>query len=106
MRARLCVKTDNCTALAAVAYFKSKTGTGIARIAREIAREFAESAFGPDFVAHIPGVANIVADAIRRLTQPEKKYTVPLQLRNVQRVTPVPRTTEFFASLKPPAPEQ
>ena len=102
MRARLSVKTDNFTALAAVSYFKSKTGTGIARLARELALEFSAAEFGPDFAAHLPGVANTVADALRRLTQPKTPKTVPALLRNVTRVVPTTRTPEFFASLRPP----
>ena len=102
MRARLSVKTDNFTALAAVSYFKSKTGTGIARLARELALEFSAAEFGPDFAAHLPGVANTVADALSRLTQPGKPKTVPTLLRSVTRFTPPTRTPEFFASLRPP----
>ena len=72
VRARLCVKTDNFTALAAVAYFKGNTGTGIARLARELALELSNAEFGPDFVAHLPGVANGVADTPSRRFQPQK----------------------------------
>ena len=102
VRARLSVKTDNYTALAAVAYLKSKTGTMVARLARELALELSGWVFGPDFAAHLPGVAKTLADALSRKTQPGKVFTLPAALRTATEAAGPPRDLGFFRSLRPP----
>ncbi len=101
VRARLSVKLDNMSALALVAHLKAK-GAGTARIAREIALEFADAEFGPDSVSHIPGVANGLADYLSRRHQPDHEAPFPPHLRGVRQVQGGARGPGWFRSLKPP----
>ena len=68
----------------------SQAASGMMRfLARELAFTFSRFAFEPDIVQHVPGIANITADALSRCCCPESAYTVPACLQSVIR-TPVP----------------
>ena len=102
VRSRLSIKADNMSALAMVAYYKAK-GSGVARIAREIALEVADAEFGPDVCAHVPGVVNGVADALSRRYQPGRFFEVPGFLAEAKEVVPPNRSASWFRSLHPPS---
>ena len=102
VRARLSIRADNMSALAMVAYFKAR-GTGVARIAREIALEIADAEFGPDIVAHLPGVANGAADVLSRRFQPGAAFRLPPLLAGAEEVVPPARSFAWYRSLNPPS---
>ena len=100
---RLCLRSDN---VGALSIFSSLKGSGVAinQIAREFALDAGKGAFEPDVIAHIPGVANDVADKLSRRLDP--KYSVswktPEFLRHAQRVEPPARPLGWWrARLSP-----
>lgn len=102
VRARLSFFADNVTARTALAIYKAKHSTGVSRIAREMALEFADAEFAPDFSNHLPGISNGVADSLSRQWEPKKAYTLPATLLHAQRREPEARNTAYFRSLRPP----
>ena len=102
LRARLSIRADNMIALAMVAYFKAR-GPGVARIAREIALEIAGAEFGPDVVAHLPGVANGAADSLSRRFQPGRVFVLSPLLVGLEEVEPPERNLAWYLSLRPPS---
>jgi len=50
------------------------TGQALGMIGREIALDIAALNHAPDLVSHIPGVANVTADALSRLQHPSGNY--------------------------------
>ena len=103
-RVILRVKSDNISAL--VMCLKLKTsghGTGI--IARELALDIACSEYRPQIAEHVPGVDNVIADALSRRFQPGAQVQLPRCLSNVQELVLPARGAEYFRTLgsKPPA---
>ena len=101
VRAKLLIKADNMSALALVAYFKAKGG-GPGKIARDVALEFADAEFGPDCVAHLPGVANKIADTLSRFFQPGHDVRLPAGLGHALRVHPPARPASWYLASSPP----
>jgi hypothetical protein len=103
-RVVLRVKSDNISAL--VMCLKLKTdgfGTGI--VARELALDIACSEYKPQIGEHIPGVDNVIADALSRKLQPGVVFNLPPCLRTVEEMVVPTRGMEFFRTLQngPPA---
>jgi hypothetical protein len=103
-RVVLRVKSDNISAL--VMCLKLKTdgfGTGI--VAREMALDIACSEYKPQIAEHIPGVDNIIADALSRRLQPGAHVQLPHCLHAVKELVLPPRGRDYFRTLecKPPA---
>ena len=87
-RARLCIRGDNVGAFMLICRMRPATAKQ-AIVAREIAFEFAESAFIPD-VTHTPGISNIIVDALSRTNAPGYESTFAHEsLSNTS-----PRTTQ------------
>ena len=68
-------------------------------IAREVALELSEAAFMPRHVVHVPGVMNVWADALSRLSSPRGHYAVPARLLSVPCAEPAKRTVAFYSTL-------
>ena len=102
VRARLSFFADNVTARTALAIYKAKHSTGVSRIAREMALEFADAEFAPDFSNHLPGISNGVADSLSRQWEPKKAYTLPTTLRHATQRAPGARGFAYFRSLMAP----
>ena len=49
----------------------------------ELALEVADGAFSPEFVQHIPGAANTIADMLSRRLQPGKQFVLPKALQGI-----------------------
>ena len=47
----------------------------------------------------MPGVANVMADALSRLTDPTKDYQIPEELLKVKRVEVPLRTRDWYKTL-------
>jgi hypothetical protein len=71
-------------------------------IARELALDVADAIYRPQVFVHIPGIANVLADALSREYGPRRKGTeVPAALsKAVRRFVPV-RTDQFYRTLAP-----
>ena len=61
------------------------SGTGAAKVAREIALDIAQDVYRPTLVQHIPGVSNVAADSLSRLEMPGSQYSIPAFLSEVSR---------------------
>ena len=103
-RVTLRVKSDNISALVMCLKLKT-TGHGTGIIARELALDIACSEYRPQIAEHIPGVDNVISDALSRRYQPGADAQLPHCLCKVQELVLPARGEEFFRSLgnKPPA---
>ena len=70
-------------------------------IARELALDIADSVYSPQLVTHVPGVANLAADALSRMYQPDKRYKLPPILKDAVRIDPEPRTAAWWRAAVP-----
>ena len=100
-RVRLSVRADNITTLTLLRKLRVK-GTGLTRVAQEMALDVATSTFEPDVCVHTPGVQNVIADILSRAFQPGVHFKLPPVLHNVQELFPPPRTRQWWRSLHPP----
>ena len=97
------VRSDSISALVLALKLKTK-GKGAGIIAREMALDIARACYSPVFAEHVPGVANVVCDALSRFDQPGKSAAVPALLQDVRRSNVQPRDEAYFTSLLgPPA---
>ena len=71
-RMRLAVRTDNIATLSLVARMQPHSPT-LGVIAREMALDIAGLSYAPDTVRHIPGIANVSADALSHRFEPYSK---------------------------------
>ena len=68
-------------------------------IACELALELSEAACMPRHVIHVPGVMNVWADALSRLSDHRSLYHVPAELKGVPRAFPPQRSADFYTTL-------
>ena len=98
-RASLCIRGDNVGALVLICKMRPASAKQ-AIIAREIALEFAASAFIPD-VVHTPGIANVIADALSRTSAPGYATSVThIALTHSVLRTPQTRNRQWYKSLE------
>ena len=75
-------------------------GPSLGLIARELALDISSSAFAPDDVAHIPGVANIAADVLSRRHLAEYvNRPLPSYLRPSMEIVPPTRDKSWWRTL-------
>ena len=81
-------------------------GAGPNLIAHDVALELADGAFAPQVVAHLPGVANGLSDALSRRFDPAKApWVLPRALQLVPRAAVPTRDAAYYiASVAPPLP--
>ena len=92
----LTIKSDNISALVMASKLII---TSSKLVAREVALELSEAAFMPKHVVHVPGVMNVWADALSRLSDPRSQYRVPAGLKGAPRVFPDRRSAAFNTTL-------
>ena len=92
------MKSDSISALTLAVYAQAR-GLGPAVVAREMALDIAESVYRPDVCAHLPGVMNVIADALSRKFVPGTKFAVPSLLREVPETTIPPRGRSWWRTL-------
>ena len=96
-RVRLTVRSDSVTALILALKLKAKSyGTGV--IAREIALDLADSLYFPTLAERLPGTSNWLCDALSR----PDEHEIPGMLQTITRDQPLPRTLEYFRTLRSP----
>ena len=72
----LAVRSDNRATLALVSKMQPHSAN-LGLVAREMALDIAAMSYSPDVVSHIPGVANVAADALSRRLEPGKVAALP-----------------------------
>ena len=92
----LTIKSDNISALVMASKLKI---TSSRLIAQEVALELSEAAFMPKHIIHVPGVMNVWADSLSRLSDPRRHYRVPAPLVSVPRASPGQRAAAFYTTL-------
>ena len=103
--ARLCVRSDSVSALTLVAKMRSKTPQS-STIARELALSMAIHGIRPRIVAHTPGVANVLADALSRRFQPGACWKLPAALGEVPETIVDPMRNDYYLTVGQPTAEQ
>ena len=71
-------------------------------IARELAMLFGDSAFRPRIAQHLPGITNVVCDALSRIHQPSSGKSLPEFLKNITRTEVPERNHEYYLAGTPP----
>jgi hypothetical protein len=100
-RATVRVRSDSVSALVLTLKLKTR-GKGPGVIAKEIALDMASAQYQPHVAEHIPGVHNIVPDALSRKFQPHQKYIVPDILSEVEEMLLPPRGWHYYKSIRGP----
>ena len=96
------VKSDSISALVLTLNLKTR-GKGAGIVARELALDVAASEYAPHIAEHIPGVDNILADALSRRFEPSFDFQLPSIFADVpEAILPI-RGEEYFRTLQPPA---
>ena len=96
-RAHLQVKSDNLAALTTLASLKAKAlNTNFNLIARELALDLGHVVYTPSFIAHTPGVSNVLPDWLSPVTQPSRSEPLPTALAHVTVEEPTPRSSSYF----------
>ena len=71
-RVSLAFRGDNVGALSLLAALKGRSKE-MSLIGRELALDLGDGAYFPEIIEHVPGIANGLADALSRATQPADK---------------------------------
>ena len=87
-KAIVTIRGDNIAALTLGARLQITGPCNI--IGREVSMLYAEAAYESRFFEHVPGVGNVVADALSRIFDPNKRCSAPSVLSGLV-PTPVPR---------------
>ena len=93
----LTIKSDNVSALVLAAQLKAKGSRRI--IAKELAYIYAEAAFEPTILQHIPGVANTLADTLSRMDMLGLPMALPSKLSHIAQSQIPVRTDDFYETL-------
>ena len=97
-RAVVHVAMDNMAALSMVCRMQPHSAT-LGVIAREMALDICDSVYEPQLVSHLPGVANVTADALSRRFQPGTQYHVPQILSAATEIVPAKRDPSWWRAL-------
>jgi hypothetical protein len=68
-------------------------------VAREIALDVAQSEYRPSIAQHIPGVDNVIADALSRKYMPDNSFTLPACLLPDQELVLPTRDKDYYRTL-------
>ena len=99
VRCTVHVATDNIAALTVVCKMQTSSPS-LGVIAREMALDVADAVYEPTLATHIPGVANITADALsRRYVKGAPAFEIPPALAHSTEVTPEDRDERWWRTL-------
>ena len=96
------IKSDSISALVLTLNLKTR-GKAAGIVARELALDVAASEYAPHVAEHIPGVENILADALSRQFDPGFDFCLPTIFADVPETQVPLRGAEYFRTLLPPA---
>ena len=94
-RAIVTARTDSASAVGAWTKERSKSAA-VNAVVREAALDMAEGLYRVDTAEHVPGVSNVLPDALSRLYQPGQSRIPPVELLSRQRVWPEPRVETWW----------
>ena len=91
-RVWLTLRSDNIGALSIFSAVRGRS-TSLNLLAREYALDMSAGTFEPDFIEHIPGISNAVADELSCKNDPQykKSWSVPSFLAKAKEIIPPPR---------------
>jgi hypothetical protein len=98
-RIQLRVKSDSISALVLTLNLKT-SGHGTSIVARELALDIAHSEYRPSIAEHIPGVENVIADALSRRLAPGFTFVFPPCLLNVPELKLPTRRRDYYRTLQ------
>ena len=93
----LTIRGDNKAALSIAARLRVAKNSSL--IGKEMAWIYTQAAFHPRYVQHVPGVTNVLADALSRITDPTKQYKIPAELRHITRTQAPLRDKNYYRTL-------
>ena len=96
-RVSLQVKPDSVSALIMVVKMKT-SGVGTSILAREMALDIADALYEPSVCEHIPGIANVIADHLSRMSE-QAGAPLPAQLCHARRRRFEPRDADWWRTL-------
>jgi hypothetical protein len=101
-RISLKVRGDNMTMLQLLVRLRPPTASrGLGLISREIALDIAEAAYSPDVSEHLPGIANLTADALSRKHEPGVCWSLPAALHRIPEAIVPDRVNAYYRTLQP-----
>ena len=81
---------------------KMQPGSSILNlVAREMALDIADFSYSPDFVEHVPGISNSVADVLSRKWQMGTEFKLPDILKGSREDSAPKRGPDFWRSQRP-----
>ena len=92
---RLEVRSDSVTALSMMARMQTSSPS-VGVVAREVALTLSRACLRPCVIAHTPGVANKLADALSRRFQPGVAWQRPAALAQVLECFLAPRCAAYY----------
>ena len=92
---RLEVRSDSVTALSMMARMQTSSPS-VGVVAREVALTLSRACVRPCVIAHTPGVANELADALSRRFQPGVTWQRPAALAQVPECFLAPRCAAYY----------
>ena len=96
-RVRVKVRGDNMAALSLLTKMQPKSQS-LQVVARELALDIAMTSFTPDFVEHVAGISNTVADTLSRKTELGHSYRLPVILTNCEFTNSGTRLREWWVT--------
>ena len=97
-RAILQIRSDNIGALTMLTKLRGGSRP-LTLIAREYALDLGRAQWKPDIVTHIPGISNVICDALSRKWEPKQTFKLPTSLERAGEVTPEPRPRRWWKTL-------
>ena len=97
----MAVASDNMATLSTICRMQAKSHS-LQTIAHEMGLDCADAIYEPQVVLHLPGVANITADARSRRQEYGPEWFVPPVLSQAEEVAPPPRDTNWWRALAAP----
>ena len=103
-RVLIYVVGDSVTMLSLVLHMRPATGSRtLGIIARELALDVASCIYSPDVAEHIPGIANVLPDALSRRFEPKKTWSPPPELAQAVEHVPPLRDRSYYRTLSLPS---
>ena len=94
-RVSIKVRGDNVAALTMLSKMQPKS-VSLQVIARELALDLSQCSYAPDFIEHVPGIANGIADALSRMAERNSDFQLPIMLSNARYDAPPVRNSSWW----------
>ena len=94
-RVSIRVRGDNIAALTMLAKMQPKSFS-LQVVARELALDLSQCSYSPDFIEHIPGVSNGIADSLSHMAEQGSDFQLPTFLSNARCDIPPVRDEKWW----------